>query len=233
MIPTTKLAIIVQLVSSLINKGFSKEYWDENYSEPMTMDCIGNAKQHVKYLTSFFALEFIDISSIVDLGFGHGYLFQRMLKAFLPYKACGIEPSTYIFEKTRARKLKPVESTKLTLYNEDLQTWCQRKESKHVRFDLGLCTSVLQYLDEEVIQEVLPVMARRIKYLYLTVPTDLELKKQRENLNFHDKYAISRSREKYFELISPHFTLISSKVWESRHYFDEETSLFSDLLYRI
>lgn len=197
------------------------------------MDCIGNAKQHVDYLKAFFAVEFIDISSIIDLGFGLGYLFQRMLKTFLPYKACGIEPSTYAFDKARVRKLQPVESTKLSLYNESIQAWCQRKDGPHVRFDLGICTSILQYLDDDTIREVIPIIARRVKYLYLTAPTDIELKKQIENLNFHDKYAISRSREKYLELLSPHFTLVSSKVWESKFYFDEDSTLFSDLLYRV
>src|SRR5690606_37690710 len=140
-----------------------------------------------------FSLEFIDVSSIIDFGFGQGQLFQKMLKAFLPYKACGIEPSTYIFEKAQSKKLKPVDSTKLTLLNEDIQTWCQRPNSPHTRFDLGLCTSILQYVDDETLSEVLPIMAQRVKYLYLTVPTDLELKKQIEQMKFHDKYAISRT----------------------------------------
>src|SRR5690606_20875932 len=108
------------------------------------------------------------------------------------------------------------ESTKLNLYNEDLQTWCMRKDSNHVRFDLGLCTSILQYISDKDLIEIVPVIAKRVKYLYLTVPTDIELKRQREDLNFHDKYAIARSREKYFEFLKPNFTLVANKVWESR-----------------
>jgi hypothetical protein len=211
---------------------FTKTYWDDNYAQPQSMDGIGNAADHVKYLKAFLHLEMVDVSSIVDLGFGYGYLFQKMMKAFLPYKACGIEPSKFAYDKARKRKLKPVESTNLKLYNESIQDWCRRKDSNHVRFDLGICTSVLQYMSDEEIQEIMPILSRRIKYLYLTVPTDIELKRQIEELDFHDKYAIKRSRKQYMQLIGPHFTGISSKFFESKYYFNEETTLFTDLLYR-
>ncbi len=213
-------------------QSFDKTYWDENYAEPKTMDGIGNAHLHTKYLKSFLDLEQVDVSSIVDLGFGYGYLFQKMMKAFIPYRACGIEPSKYAFDKARRRKLKPVESTKLTLYNESIESWCQREDSKKLRFDLGICTSVFQYLDETTLKKILPILARRIKYLYLTVPTDIELDRQIEELDFHDTYALSRSRDFYRNLLTQHFTNISSKLWESKYYFDDQTSLFTDLLYR-
>lgn len=213
-------------------KSFDKEYWQKNYAEPQTMDCIGNAKEHTLYLQSFFQLELIDVSSIIDLGCGFGYLFQRMLKAFIPYKACAIEPSKYAFDKCRARKLKPVESTDLTLLNESLTDWIKRKDSPKLRFDLAICTSVFQYLSEEELKIILPKLSERVKYLYLTVPTDKELNRQIEELNFHDTYAKRRSRKFYRELLEKNFTNISSKVWESKFYFDEDTTLFTDLLYR-
>ena len=155
-----------------------------------------------------------------------------MLKVFLPYRACGIEPSKFAFDKARARKLQPVESTKLTLYNESLQDWCQRKKGSRTRFDLGICTSVLQYVEDEDMDEILKTLSERVKYLYLTVPTDLELDHQIENLNFNDTYALRRSRAYYRKVIGKYFTNISSKVWESKFYFDEESTLFTDLLYR-
>lgn len=213
-------------------KTFEIDYWKANYSEPQTMDCIGNAKQHVLYLKYLFELEFIDISSVVDLGFGYGYLFQKMLKAFIPYRASGIEPSKFAYDKATARKLCPVPSTKLTLYNESIEEWCRREETKHNRFDLGICTSVFQYLSDEEIDYIIPILSMRLKYLYLTVPTDVELDKQISDLEFDDKYAIRRSRQFYQEKLGTHFTLVSNKVWESKHYFDETTTLFSDLLYR-
>ncbi len=211
---------------------FEKEYWKKNYSQPQSMDGIGNAKDHADYVKAFMQLEMVDVSSIVDLGFGYGYLFQKMMKSFVPYKACGIEPSKLAFNKARQRKLKPVESTNLKLFNESIQKWCLRVDSKNTRFDLGLCNSVFQYITTEDLKEIVPVLSKRIKYLYLTVPTDIELDRQIEELEFHDTYAIRRSRKFYRDLVGKHFTNISSKLWESKHYFDEKTSLFTDLLYR-
>jgi len=45
---------------------FDKKYWDQNYSDPMSMDGIGNAKDHVNYLKAFLKIEHVDISSIID-----------------------------------------------------------------------------------------------------------------------------------------------------------------------
>ena len=210
---------------------FDKTYWEKNYSDPMSMDGIGNAKEHTRYLKSYLEVEQVQITSIVDLGFGYGHLFREMLKAFIPYKAVGIEPSPYAFKKAKPDKLRPVESTDLKLYEEDLLTWC-RTERKNNTFDLGICTSVFQYLSDKEVKEVLPILSKRVRYLYLTVPTDVELGRQVSELDFKDEYAIHRSREKYQRLLKPHFTIISSRILESKHFFDEESTLFTDLLYR-
>lgn len=210
---------------------FDKTYWDKNYSDPMSMDGIGNAKDHVKYLESFLAIEHVDISTLVDLGFGYGHLFREMLKTFKPYRAVGIEPSPYAFNKAKSDKWRPVLSTELNLYPEDLVTWC-RTERKKNTFDLGICTSVFQYISDKDLKEILPVLAKRIRYLYLTVPTDVELGRQVSELEFKDEYAIHRSREKYQKLLKPHFTIVSSRVLESKHFFNDESTSFTDLLYR-
>lgn len=211
---------------------FDKEYWDLNYSDPQSMDGIGNAKEHTKYLKSFFDLELIDISSIIDFGFGYGHLFQTIMKAYKPYKACGIEPSKYAFDKARGRKLRPVESTDLTLLNESLMQWCGRNENTELVFDLGICTSVLQYVPDKELEQIIPILSKRVKYLYLTLPTDKELERQVSDLEFHDTYAIRRTRAFYRKILGESFTNISSKIWESKHFFDEESTLFTELLYR-
>jgi hypothetical protein len=210
---------------------FDKTYWDKNYSDPMAMDGIGNARDHVRYLQAYLSLEHVDVSTIVDLGFGYGHLFREMLRAFKPHTAVGIEPSPYAFKKARPDKLRPVPSTELRLYEEDLLTWCRtnRRENK---FDLGICTSVFQYLSDRDLKEIIPVLARRIKHLYLTVPTDVELGRQVSELEFRDEYARHRSRERYQRLLRPHFTFVSARVLESKHFYDEETTPFTDLLYR-
>lgn len=211
---------------------FDKTYWDKNYSQPMTMDGIGNAKDHVRYLKAFLSIEYVEVTSIVDLGFGYGHLFREMLKAFIPYRALGIEPSPYAFNKVKLDKLRPVESTDLKLFQEDLLTWSRTDRKKNNFFDLGICTSVLQYLTDKELKEVIPVLAARIKYLYLTVPTNIELGRQVSELEFKDEYAIHRTREQYQKLLKPHFTFISSRILESKTFFNDETTSFTDLLYR-
>lgn len=196
------------------------------------MDCIGNASEHAKYIKAFFELEKVDVSSVADFGFGYGYLFQKVMKAFLPYKALGVEPSKTAFDRAKKRKLSPVESTNLRLLNIDLVQWCEQKDGPKNSFDLGICTSVFQYLDEKTLAFVVESLSRRIKYLYLTVPTDKELDRQIEELEFDDKYALRRSRQFYKKVIGAGFTNISSRIWESKAKFDEETTLFTDLLYR-
>ncbi|HXH73851.1 MAG TPA: class I SAM-dependent methyltransferase [Bacteriovoracaceae bacterium] len=214
-----------------MSTNFEKTYWDKNYSEPMTMDGIGNAREHVQYLKAYLNIEHVDVSSIVDLGFGYGHLFREMLRAFIPHTALGIEPSEYIFKKAKPDKWRPVESTDLKIQQLDLVSWCRIK-MKTGPFDLGICTSVLQYISTKDLKEILPVLAKRMKYLYLTVPTDIELKRQISELEFKDEYAIHRTRDQYQKLLRPHFTFISSRILESKHFFNDETTSFTDLLYR-
>ena len=212
--------------------GFGQEYWDVNYADPEEMDNIVNAKEHADYLKAIMGLEYVDISSVIDLGFGLGFLFEEVLKNFIPYRAHGIEPSRYPFDVVTKRKISPVESTKLVLENIDLVSWAKKELKNSKTFDLGLCTSVFQYLSDEEIEIVMPVLAQRIRYLYFSVPTNLELKRQVSDLEFKDEYAIHRTREKYLKLIRPHFTFISSRLLESKIHFDEESTNFTDLLFR-
>ncbi|MCK6594542.1 MAG: class I SAM-dependent methyltransferase [Bacteriovoracaceae bacterium] len=219
-------------------EGFDKEYWDENYAHPEEMDNIGNRKLHLNYLKSFLALEYTDVSSIFDFGFGLGHLFEEALKEFKPYKAYGIEPSETAFKPTAKRlekfREKKYPSMNLELEMIDLYQWAKKnRELKKIKtFDLGICTSVFQYLSDEEIKVVIKEMSRVVKVLYFSVPTDVELKRQREEVEFYDKYALQRSREKYLELISPHFTFVSNRILESKVFYSEEDTNFSDLLFR-
>lgn len=212
--------------------GFSDRYWEVNYSESEEMDGIGNAAEHAEYLKHLFGLEFIDISSVLDLGAGLGHLFEAVLKTFMPYKAMAIEPSDFAYKALSQRSLKPVESTRLELLQMDLRTWASKGGKFNKHFDLTLCTSVLQYLEEDEIDELLPILSERTKYLYLTVPTDVELARQREDLDFDDQYAIPRTRAWYQKKLKPHFTFVAHRLLESKVHFDERTTFFTDLLYR-
>lgn len=212
-------------------QGFSKDYWDKNYSTPDDMDGIGNASEHILYLKNLFAIEYIDISSIIDFGFGKAKILEEALNVFKPYRAVGIEPSKFIFDEVKANDICKIESTKFNLYNTDILSFLN-KSKKIKRFDLGFCTSVFQYLSDEELELVVPLMAQSVKYLYLSVPTDKELKRQVNDLEFHDEYAILRSRTKYQKLLRKYFTFISCRVLESKIHFNEDDTFFTDLLFR-
>jgi len=214
------------------SKGFSKEYWDKNYDDPQSMDGVGNALAHASYIKAVFELDQIDISSVIDLGFGLGYVFAEVLKQFIPHRALGIEPSRYVFEQVLERDIRPVESTELELKCWDIETWARKGGRYTDAFDLGICTSVFQYLTEEQIDFVLPILAARVKYLYFSVPTNKELDRMIEEVDFDDIYAIRRSRSFYQKKIRRYFTFISSKILESKVFFNENDTFFTDLLFR-
>lgn len=213
--------------------GFPKEYWDVNYDEPDEMDNIVNAKEHAEYLRALFKLQNIEIQTVVDLGFGLGVLFKEVLKTFKPYRAIGIEPSQYPFDLLKSKKWIKSPEFKLKLINQDILTWAKTTDEKEKFFDLGLCTSVFQYLSDEEIKEVLPLLSKKIRFLYFSVPTNVEYKRQIDDLEFHDQYAIHRTQEDYLKLLRPHFAIVSSRLLESRFHFNDENTLFTDLLFRI
>lgn len=208
---------------------FEADYWEANYSQPHCMDGIGNAKEHARYLKSFCEVESVEIDSIVDFGCGLGYQFQEILYLFSPSRALGIEPSMHVQSELRKRDLDPYNRIDVDLRQQGIESWCVGKEED---FDLGICMSVLQYLDDAAIEACMPIIASRVQYLYLTVPTDVELQRQIDECHFKDEWAIHRSRERYKELLSPSFTFISSRILESKALFDEVSSSFTDLLFR-
>jgi len=212
--------------------GFDKEYWLKNYSQPKEMDGIGNAKVHARYLKSYFELEQIEVKTILDLGFGLGYMSQAMIRAFTPWRYYGIEPSAHAYE-LGAKRLRKSSPSRMKTECVDLFTWAKNQTAEARWFDLTICTSVFQYLSDDELLQIMPILARLSRYLYLTVPTDVELDKQINELKFFDEYALRRSKEFYFDLIGSHFTLISSRLWESKLHFDETSTQVSDLLYRV
>ncbi|MCB9062257.1 MAG: class I SAM-dependent methyltransferase [Halobacteriovoraceae bacterium] len=210
---------------------FSDSYWEHNYSNPSEMDGIANAKEHARYAKNFFDIEMIHINSMMDLGAGLGFLLASFVKEFVPYEVKAIEPSNYAFKELKQKQLKIVDGMKVSLSQSDLYTWCKSKDEKKV-FDLGICTSVLQYIETDKIEKIVPVLAKRFKYLYLSVPTDKELDRQKDECEFHDHYAIRRSKTKYYKLLSTHFTFVSARILESKEFFNELDTDLTDLLFR-
>ncbi|CAH0991535.1 hypothetical protein SIN8267_01643 [Sinobacterium norvegicum] len=208
-------------------EGFSENYWLENYADVDDMDGMYNARDHAHYLKAVFALDQIAIRSIADFGFGPGHLFSAALDTFKPYRSLGLEPSASAFIKAQTvlKRYQP------QLLQTDLASWC-RDSSQHKRFDLGICTSVLQYLNDQELAAVIPTLALRVKYLYLTVPTAAEQQRFVEEYQFVDQYAYSRTRQQYRELLSPHFTVVSSRLLESKQFYNDQTSDFTEDLFR-
>lgn len=213
---------------------FEKKYWDINYNEPDTMDGIFNAKDHARYLHAFFSIYLVDINSIIDFGAGPGKLMQQVCKAFLPYRAELIEPSTYAFNKLKHTFKSPAESMRLRFLQTDLKTWAgvNKNKSKAKVFDLGLCNSVLQYIPDQELPLIMSAISKNVKYLYLSVPTDLEAKRMKEETDFVDPYAIHRSSQFYRDQVNPYFTIVGKGILESKAFFNQHTTLLSELLYR-
>lgn len=214
-----------------MTKPFDKDYWDKNYSEPSTMDGIGNVKDHSRYLSAYFNLEGVEVDSLIDFGCGFGHLVGEMLKKFGPIKVTALEPSPFAYKKL-LKRIERFHHPDFKAYPLSLQQWfAEQKNLKNV-YDLGLCNSVFQYVSDNDLKKVIPLMSKTVRFLYLTVPTNEELSRQVDELGFKDEYAIHRSREFYQKLLRPHFTFISSRVLESKFHFDEKTSPFTDLLFR-
>jgi len=214
-------------------KGFHPEYWEKNYSDPASIDGVGNVREHANYLKYLFELDFFEVESICDFGFGMGLLFREMLATFLPNRAYGIEPSKYMFDIVNSKiKLRVTETINVKIESIDLLTWAKKRAKQQKVFDLGICTSVFQYLSEDEINAVLPMMAKKVKYLYFSAPTNRELDKQIKDLEFFDEYAIRRSKTSYHKLLKKHFTFVSGRLLESKVHFDETNSPFSEFIFR-
>lgn len=213
-------------------EGFDPDYWARYYGDLSIMDGVYNGRQHAQYLKSLFELEGVHVGEIVDLGFGLGHLLSEMIDAFMPYCVDGIEPSPHAFHHVRVEDLRRVPSMEVSLQQMDLLSWCLDSSLDDKVYDLGLCTSVFQYLSDEEIKTCIPILAKRLRFFYFTVPLDIELEYQTEQMDFDDVFAKYRSREEYHQLFAPGFTVVASRVLESKVHFDEDNSCFNELLYR-
>eukprot|EP01083_Nonionella_stella_P077297 210992_1 len=216
--------------------GFAKDYWDTNYDDPESMDGVYNAREHAKYARALFELEEINVRSVVDLGFGTGELTRAFVREFKPTRFVGVDPSEHIFEKSTRKIRKTCErvNTKSAFKNTDIRSWCHTDLPKYFSsgIDLGICVSVFQYLSNAEIKKTLPILAKRIRYLYFCAPTKKENRSMRHDFDFSDSYAISRTRDEWYQLLRPHWAVVSSRILESRHFFNDRNTKFSNLLFR-
>ncbi len=193
------------------------------------MDAIGNAHEHATYIGSFLKIENVVARSVIDLGCGYGYLLKAVITEINAKKAAAVEPSEYAYD--RAMKVLKDSPCKIKMHSEGLLDWLDHTKSGPV-YDLGLCTSVFQYLTDDELQKVVSGISRKVRVLYLTVPTAPELKRQRVEHGFNDRYAYRRSAKFYKQIISESFTFISGRLLESKHFYGEKNTPFTDLLFR-
>jgi len=208
---------------------FEAPYWKKYYSSPDEMDCVGNALEHANYLKAVFDLHQITCKSVIDYGHGKGSLLEKIVSRLKLKHATGLDVSQYAYQAFKER-LVEIKDSRIELFNLSISGWFEAHGEQH--YDLGLCNSVFQYLSDEEVGSALSRMAKQVRYLYLTVPTDLELESQVEDLDFFDEQAIRRSQEFYLKEISKYFVVVSSRLLESRDYFSQKSSPFTDYLFR-
>lgn len=214
-------------------KGFSKEYWDENYSELDTMDGVVNAREHALYLKALFRVQTINIKRILDLGCGLGHLGVAMANTFKVQSYLGVEPSAHAFKEFRDHQLENFKTNDCEIIKTDIISFLESEQFQDEKpYDLGICSSVLQYLDDDSIHDAMQSVFKKCRYLYISAPTDIELDRQIDDLEFFDRYAIRRSKEQYMKLIRPYFNFVSWRLLESKYFFDEKDTKFHDFLFR-
>lgn len=197
------------------------------------MDGVFNAVHHARYIRAAFEVLGSAPESVIDFGFGTGHLLAAVGKELAAYRVSGIEPSPVMFGEGSRRVTEAVAPLKrLALEQVDLASWCARPDHAKRRFELGLCTSVLQYLTDEELEAVIPVLAERVKWLYFTVPTTTELRWMREDDDFVDRWAIERTREDWRAWVRPHFEVVGLRLLESRSRVELDRTPFTDHLYR-
>ncbi|MEZ4269380.1 MAG: class I SAM-dependent methyltransferase [Myxococcota bacterium] len=210
-------------------------YWRECYADPELMDGVFNAEDHAAYLDRLLALEGVTVRTMVDLGFGLGHLTDAVIAVLRPREVEATEPSAWARERALARGLGRVRldgrPARPRIRSLDLAAWCAEPPPA-APFDLGVCTSVLHYLDDDALALVIPALAQRMRYLYLTLPTAHDLARQRADEDFNDRHAIGRTREQWWAALSPHFTCVANRLLESRALRDPASPSFEDDLYR-
>jgi hypothetical protein len=212
--------------SSANNKPFEEEYWQDVYGTGETVDGNFNAKEHARYLRSLFDLMGVRVKSIIDFGFGNGILFQAFVNQFKPAHVQGVEPSNLMFDQILAEDW--YENTNIALSHTTIEGLSLPPAL--LPFDLGICNSVLQYIDTDI-EVIFDKLSTYTRYLYFSVPTKADYQRMKKDLSFEDPFAYLRTKKFYTDRLSPFFTIVSHNVLESKKYPKEQYS-FMDELYQ-
>ncbi|TGK03892.1 class I SAM-dependent methyltransferase [Leptospira semungkisensis] len=192
---------------------FEISYWDEIYGSGKDVDASFNAKEHAKYIKSLFDLMQLEPRSIADFGFGKGLLLKEFVKIFQPNRIFAVDPSEEMVDAIAKQKW--IRGYNLSF----LHSTIQDLELKHFNFppfDLGVCNSVVQYIEEKQLPKVFEKLHKLVNYLYFTVPTKNDYDRMKKEIYFTDPYAYQRSKKYYEKLIKPYFRRVAFNLLESR-----------------
>jgi 2-polyprenyl-3-methyl-5-hydroxy-6-metoxy-1,4-benzoquinol methylase len=190
--------------------------------EESIIDGVDNAKEHAKYLKSALTLGEIQVVSIGDFGFGKGILLKEMAKEFKPKRIIAIDPSKEANDKLKKQKW--IKQFSLSVQRTTLEELNESKIKKPL--DLGICNSIFQYIPTNKVSFAFAKLSRLCKYVYFSVPTKVDYEYMKKELDFIDPYAHVRDKKFYLKSISPHFTIVSLNLLESKVYNRESGFLY-------
>lgn len=205
-----------------------ENYWSSLYGDGYDIDGHFNAKEHARYAKSLLDLMDTRVHSLGDFGFGKGLLLKEFVKTFKPARVVAVEPSSDRVEELKTQKW--ISQTHIQIHNSELENF-QPPFLSYAPLDLGICNSVLQYIDDSHLKKVVENLSIFNQFLYFTVPTSEDYKRMKKEIGFEDPYAYARSLKFYRKLLSPHFHFVSFNLLESKRsksplVFESELFLF-------
>ncbi|MEC9281138.1 MAG: class I SAM-dependent methyltransferase [Bdellovibrionota bacterium] len=203
-----------------------KDYFDKIYAKSELIDGDYNAKSHARYLFQILSLVEANVSSVADFGFGKGKLLYETLKLFRPSRVMALDSSEYAFNELQKQKW--VKDWNIDLQHKELSQIVPPKKA----FDLGICNSVLQYVQDEDLEQIFERLSYSCRFIYLHVPSREDYQKLKLQSDFKDPWAKKRPDRIYQDLVARYFTRVSWGLLESKTLVDAELSPFFDSLYR-
>lgn len=196
-------------------KFFEKEYWETLYveDENSVIDGLYNSNLHALYAKSIFELVDFKILRLCDIGFGLGFLLRDFCKIFNPKFVLGLEPSRYCIERLQRQNW--YKNLNLVIIHNTFQNWEARFYKKEP-FDLTIINSVIQYFPNNTLEKDIKKLSEISKFVYITLPTKKDYTVMKQELNFTDPYAYSRSGKFYKKLFSRYFHFVSYNILESK-----------------
>jgi hypothetical protein len=122
------------------------------------------------------------------------------------------------------QKQKWIKKYSCTIKQTTLENFKEQELSKPL--DLGICNSIFQYIPSSKISFVFSKLSRLCRYLYFSVPTQVDYDYMKSELDFIDPYAQVRDKKFYLKNMKPHFTIVSLNLLESKIHTKESGFLY-------